>query len=179
MYLITLIHEFGHAYCIRKIAKKYGFDDKPIIIIGHKFDFDNLNDCLNSLYDVKFHKSKIFNNVLYYKFFTKNGITLYPHFEHFSDDEIIKCAKAGYRMELLFSFILIPIVIISIALCIHYFNCFNFGFMLIFCFIDLFLFLSAIVTMIKSSDKNLWENPKSIKSLEINQCFDLIKERIF
>lgn len=172
MFPFILIHELGHACCIHKITKKYGFDDKPIIVIGHKFDFDNLSGNVDSLSNIKFHKFDFFGfDVFWCKFFTKNGITLTPYFNCFSDDEIIKCAKSGYKSELIMS--LFYALITLLLICLFKFS--NYFIYLIFAIVPFVLCLIKFIlvydTLKCSSNKDYWLNPCNFPSKNIKEFY--------
>ena len=90
----TLIHELGHAICIRKIISKYKINYEPsIILIGSKY-----------APMTKPKHSTIFKNYIlkFYKGNQGKGLSLSPHATYFSPEEIAKIAKAGYQAVKIF-----------------------------------------------------------------------------
>lgn len=165
MYPFILIHEFGHALCISEISKRHSIEHKPVIVIG------NYENCLGEKPN---HKIFGFDVYHYDNFSCKTGITLYPYFDKFSNDEIMKCARAGYRMELILS--LISFVFTALFSILTY--VYSSQFFLVFaalCFIicgtELIL---ATTTISKSPDKSIWSNPKTFNTVTIaEQYYDL------
>lgn len=87
----TLIHELGHAICIRKIISKYRLNYEPsIILIGSEY-----------APMTKPRHSIIFKNYII-KFYKGKGLSLSPHATYFSPEEIAKIAKAGYQAVKIF-----------------------------------------------------------------------------
>lgn len=162
MYPFILIHELGHAICISKISKSYNSDIRPVIVIG---DYEK---CLCKKPN---HKLLGFDIYYYDKFFVNKGITLSPDFIKFSDEEIIKCAKAGCKMEMLFSFIYVLISLISLVIFILTHNLLFALFLLIFAFSGIIQGVLAVITIIKSKDKDTWKAPKSFDAKHIEKQY--------
>ena len=130
-----LLHELGHYFYTMKIAKKHNLlFHKPFIILGSR----NKGEFLKS------HHIKGVHILL----FTKNkddktkGIVLYPCYQCFTESEIVKCAKAGWRIEFILSFLL---VLISLGSLLVYSEMFRHWIFLV------ILFITALIAVIQSA----------------------------
>lgn len=145
----TLIHELGHAICIRKIISKYRLNYEPsIILIGSEY-----------APMTKPRHSIIFKNYIikFYKGNQGKGLSLSLHATYFSPEEIAKIAKAGYQAVKIF------ILIVFLMICIFLNTVFYFSVpisILVLIFITVFSALMLFhYDFLRSSDYLYFSDP--------------------